>query len=275
MIDAYLERWANEQADLMLDMANSMFPSSFRKDCLECLANIREHWKARINVRYVKQFDDGSQYEDSHGLRGLYMPAASAEERPTLIVAQQRVSSRMGFALLHELGHYLQDGNVMSMLELFARKQVFKDRGIRKNAEERACDLFAVKALLPDTLIAKYAVGDPSADWILKLYENSSASRQVIVRRIAPMLKSGSWITLMNLDRDPSLRAYADGYVEYSEPVQLPIECAAALRMRLKNKTSQTFLREDFAEASIGDPDIISVARPKHGSWMCAVAVKL
>lgn len=282
MLERQYEQWAQKQADSMVETAERMRPNSFHDDCLQRPSAIVRHWRSLVDVRWTSQFEDGSSYEHVQGLRGQYLPAKSPDELPVIRVARQRVAGQSGkgyyprecFTLLHELGHHLQ----ASDLQLFANLQAIRDTGKRKDAEERACDIFAAKALLPDSLFD--GGREPDASLVVDLYEHRHASRQVIVRRLAPMLKTGSWITLLNLDESwsPSFRVHANGWAVYANSGKIrvePVERAAAEKMRKADHFSATFTPADFPGiADIDTPGIISVARPERGTWLCVVAAK-
>ncbi|KAB7790486.1 ImmA/IrrE family metallo-endopeptidase [Bifidobacterium leontopitheci] len=263
-------QWAAEQSDRMLEAARSSHPKTFEADCLSenCISRIASHWRGRLVVQKVERLSDSEGYtsdsaqvDEGGDLSGLYLPCkARADGRATLVVAYA-FYRRMTFTLLHELGHYLQRERDDLRVELC----LFTDRGEAKEAEETACNMFASKALLPDSLLEDTRDNNANARWAQRLYRHSRASRAVIVRRLAPLLEPGSWMMYYDTKDVPRLRAYWDGRVEYDVST-MPVE-RAALNTVGGGCSSYTCKVEDLVEDTDGLPTYVSAASSASGRF--------
>ncbi len=102
-------------------------------------------------------------------------------------------SRRENFTLLHEFGHYL----IRSDDELLSDLADMDD-----GAEERVCDSFAGRLLVPDDLIDGVLAGRrPEANDLLLLYKESIASREACAVRLAERIPCLGYVALLDHPR--------------------------------------------------------------------------
>lgn len=115
------------------------------------------------------------------------------KQPPALYVALSASVRRRQFTVLHELGHHLQNTDPdLGDAVVLATGDRFEDD---------ACDLFAARVLLPDSLVAD-CFGDrtPTPGDIVALYTRSSASRAACVVRAAEHLGSFGAVVLYDAE---------------------------------------------------------------------------
>lgn len=122
-------------------------------------------------------------------------------EPPALYVAKAASVRRRHFTALHEFGHHLQQTD----RELGRALQRQDDD---EQFEERACDLFASRVLLPDALVSQ-TIGErgPDVESVEGLFANSNASRAACCVRAAQLLASPGCVVLLNPDGTVSFAA--------------------------------------------------------------------
>ena len=112
---------------------------------------------------------------------------------PTLTVTSSLSPRRRGFTALHELGHHLQKNDAELAVAVRMQPADFAD------FEDAACDAFAARVLLPDSLLPASAFGrSPTAADVVDLFEYSRASRAACCVRIAERLTGHGVITLLD-----------------------------------------------------------------------------
>lgn len=259
-------QWAENQVAIMLKTAVLMH-SDFPKDCRDDPFGITSHWVDQLTVRRVKQMSshqsstDNDDDDDDTSPAGLCIPPEqSGDGRYLLVVNECDYSPRNYFTLLHELGHYLQ----RTSLDLWSNLFAFDDRATAKEAEEFACNLFASKALMPDSLFAKFMAGRWTAEAAALAYKESRASRPAAVRRVALLLPKGSWLTLIDPNTDTmKIRAHANGINEYKTS-PLDIELLALRKFHDTYRGNSVIVEQTFTDLSGND---------LHGRYTISVAL--
>ena len=153
-----------------------------------------------VVVRIVESapFDSGCQVAGSYERRGdiAHLTVASAVSRP-----------RQQFSVLHELGHYLQRTNRTTARAL--AKEPAGDRQL----EERACDEFAARVLLPQQLLDRHLrPPGPTAGDVIELMRSAPASRSACCVGAARRLRAPGHVLLLD----------GDGRVLFAASVGLP-----------------------------------------------------
>jgi hypothetical protein len=124
---------------------------------------------------------------------------------PTLVVAESASTRRQQFTLLHELGHHLQQTDDQLGEAIF-------DSEDTEAFEDAACDAFAARVLIPDTLVAKaVSASGPTIQSALDLYSQTNASRAAICVRLASELKSPGVFMVVAPEGTVSFAASAGG----------------------------------------------------------------
>lgn len=257
-------QWVEAQVSEMLETAARMH-HDFPDDCLSDPFRIAQHWENQITVRRIKAYGHGHRQKATDesadtGPAGFCEPPEQTDDdgRYRLVINECKYRPRNNFTLLHELGHYLQHVD----LDLWSRLYSFDDKATAKEAEETACNLFASKALMPDYLIDRVREGQWKADVAAKLYPMVRASRPAVVRRIAPLLQPGAWLTMLNRDETLNVRAYSNWSQEYGD--LLDMEKAALRRFRKSHKSGFGIEEQTFVDLSGKDMQgrfTLSVAR--------------
>lgn len=238
-------QWVVEQVEGMLATAMRIH-QDFQDDCLHDPFQIPRHWDDRVIVRRNKQnSDEAASTDDNTDPAGFCVCSEQSGGRYLLVVNECGYPPRDYFTLLHELGHYLQHTD----LDLWMRLYVFDDKATAKEAEETACNLFASKALMPDYLIDRVRENSWKADVAAKLYQLVRASRPAVVRRIAPLLPSGAWLTMVDREQDEmKVRAYSNWSQEYGD--LLDVERLALRRFRKGHTGNSTIAEQTFTDVS-------------------------
>lgn len=129
------------------------------------------------------------------------------EEPPLLTVADAASPGRRAFTALHELGHHLQQS------DLDLAETVDLHGSYAELFEDAACDAFAADVLLPEELVAQHLPeGTPTADHIVALHRDSTASRAAVCVRAAQHLTAPGHVLLLD----------ADGTVQFAASHLLP-----------------------------------------------------
>ncbi len=127
---------------------------------------------------------------DECGCDGVYFP----EPRPTIAYTPTQRSRRENFTLLHELGHHLirRDDDVNSDLADL-------DEEDGADAEEKLCDAFAGRTLVPDRVVAEILMGrSPEASDLDRLFENSIGSREACAIRLAERMPCFGYVAILD-----------------------------------------------------------------------------
>lgn len=168
------------QVARMLDLLERQRPGTGDRLRLDALAELRTWSDVQIQVIPERQTDGGCSVAGSYG---------DDTDPPTLYVARSASARRRQFTGLHELGHHLQntDPDLGEAVVLAADDRF----------EDDACDLFAARVLLPDSLVAG-VFGDrtPTPGDIVALYQKSAASRAACVVRAVEHLRSFGTVVL-------------------------------------------------------------------------------
>jgi hypothetical protein len=124
---------------------------------------------------------------------GAYFPAPYSP-LPTIGYVPTPRSRRENFTLLHELGHHL----IRLDDELLSR---IADEDDRDLSEERICDAFAGRVLVPDEVVLAVLNGRrPEAADLRKLYEACRGSREACAVRLAEQLRCDGYVVLLERD---------------------------------------------------------------------------
>lgn len=165
-----------------LDDDLSRGPAERLAEAFPDLADIQLHDRP-----YEVTMPDGSILTIDEGRRshpGVYLPSAGDGERDVIHCAtggwRDDVHRRRHFTVLHEIGHMVQNRD--RTLSRRLRTQRVMDR---YRFEERCCDEFAARSLLPDSLVDRYVRWPFDADDVLALYMHSFASRVAVAYRVA------------------------------------------------------------------------------------------
>ena len=127
---------------------------------------------------------------DECGCDGMYVRGSP----PTVIYVPTPRSRRENFTLAHELGHHLVRDNDDVNSEL---GDIGDDGGTE--AEERLCDAFAGRVLIPDRVIdAVLGKRHPEASDVRALYAESAGSREACVVRLAERLPCFGYVALLD-----------------------------------------------------------------------------
>lgn len=123
---------------------------------------------------------------------GAYFPEPYAP-RPTIGYVRTPRSRREAFTLLHELGHHLVRSDP-PLLSAIADDDLDPDR-----LEERICDAFAGRLLVPDAILTA-VVGQrrPEAADLRRLFDACSGSREACAVRLAEHLRCDGYVALLD-----------------------------------------------------------------------------
>lgn len=211
------QEWVIRQVDRMLAVATDKHPDTFLEDCLGDPYDIRGHWDDEILLDIDKTYsrrrhEDDSGNDDKEQVSGYCLPQyKTADGRAFIKVRACNFAPRTYFTILHELGHHLQNSDI----ELFCALRDLDDKADQKRAEEEACNMFASKALMPDSVIPELRTHRWNALAISHLYKRTKASRPAVARRVAGLLPPGAWVTFIDQYGRSKLRAFSDGHTEY------------------------------------------------------------
>jgi len=175
---------ASAQAERMLEVLERDWPGSrvaLQDDALAELGRWRE-----IQVRTVPD----SQADRRCSVAGGYVHTTTP---PTLTVTTSLSLRRQGFTALHELGHHLQKNDIDLAVAVRAQRADITD------FEDAACDAFAARVLLPDSLLPdSVSRRSPTAADVVALFDRSRASRAACCVRIAERLAGHGVISLLD-----------------------------------------------------------------------------
>lgn len=177
------------QAEAMIEAVQVDHPGvreRLASNALDELAN----WDSIV----LRMVADNSQYDGPQigcSVAGQYIANTSP---PTLVIAESISLRRRQFTCLHEFGHHLQKTRIdlgRSALA-HAKSALFEDA---------ACDVFASRILLPDSLVDAY-IGKrgPTAEAVVTLFQKSNASRAACCVRAAERLGGSGAVVLLNSD---------------------------------------------------------------------------
>lgn len=142
---------------------------------------------AEVDLRLVPEADTGAGCTVAGGYRPTETP-------PALLVTASLSRRRRAFTALHEFGHHLQQTD----LDLGT---VLLEHSTEQHLEEAACQVFASRVLLPDTLInALTPERGPDATTVAAYYDHSNASRAACCVRAAELLVGGGAVVLYRPD---------------------------------------------------------------------------
>ncbi|PWG60281.1 ImmA/IrrE family metallo-endopeptidase [Bifidobacterium catulorum] len=180
-----------KQARRMIDVADARHPGLV-EICRTNPMRVADMWRDDVLIEFV---DDGVNGSGRLGPDGV--PATchmeTGDGRPVLRVFRYRAKSRTYFSLLHELGHYLQRTDPGLAVALLGQDA---EAGI--DFEERACDAFASRVLLPDALVSDVIerCGGVNAYAACTLAENSMASRSCVAKRLVDIMPNPGMIAV-------------------------------------------------------------------------------
>lgn len=110
----------------------------------------------------------------------------------TVHLVRRGNEERLNFTACHELGHHLQrhhPGVAAALAE-------YHKRDPQRRLEDRICDTFASRVLIPDDAIPELHKLGPTAADVIAVYEATGASRAACVVRIADELAHEGWVIL-------------------------------------------------------------------------------
>lgn len=129
---------------------------------------------------------------------------------PTIVYAPTK-SRRENFTVLHEFGHHLVR-NEDDLLSYLADQDDDGGRAL----EERVCDAFAGRVLIPDDLVAATLDGrQPEARDVVQLFSTSEGSREACCVRLSERLASFGYIAILDAGRHEVVFAAASGSCPY------------------------------------------------------------
>lgn len=164
-------------------------------------------------------------------------------------------SRRENFTVLHEFGHHLvmSDDDLLSELA-----DVDADGGV--GAEERICDAFAGRILIPDEAVAAVLVGRrPRAADVQALYNATAGSMEACAVRLAERIGCEGYVALLDRERRQVRFASQSAEFEYvwrrgtSTPIDHPVWQA---------EVNGTF---------VGQGDVVWASRYRKRFWLDAV----
>jgi hypothetical protein len=125
-----------------------------------------------------------------------------------LFVSDDASPGRRRFSALHEYAHVLRD-RVPAVLEA-----LFTASDVGVVVEERMCDEFASRVLLPDTLLNSNLGSHPTASAVLSLIAAAPASAEACAVAAARKLPAPGYVMLISIDGNASFTAH-NGDVYY------------------------------------------------------------
>ena len=175
---------AVSQAELMLGVLTRDQPGKvdrLRADALNELAASDE-----VQIQLVPD----TQTEDGCSVAGGYTYATTP---PTLTVAQSASRRRQQFTVLHELGHHLQKNDPDLAAGVRAQPADIAD------FEDAACDAFAGRILIPDTVLAALPAGrSPTAADVVRIFDMTQASRAACCVRVGERLGTHGVVAVLD-----------------------------------------------------------------------------
>jgi hypothetical protein len=174
---------APSQAEAMLAVVERLHPDALiglREDPLAELRNWSE-----IQVSLVPETGHGGRCSVTGSYQDHTQP-------PTLAVGMSRSHRRRGFTGLHELGHHLQQTDLVLGQRLFTRQD-------SEAFEEAACDAFAARVLLPDDqIVERINTRGPTAPDVVEIFRRFQASREACCVRAAEYLTGAGVVVLLD-----------------------------------------------------------------------------
>lgn len=233
------ELWLRNQVGAMLKEARERHGErQFERVCNEPY-RLAWDWCNDFAVRRdhdcTQQHPEDSVTDYGDDVSGQYLHAVEEGELDTLVIMDEHRQNdhkrdnlepvgyrRDYFTLFHEFGHYLQRRNE----ELSLNRYIFDDEYEQKQHEERACDIFAARCLVPETVLARFERRRCDASTLNRIFLETKASRPVVARAVQNhhMLEEHDYITVVYRDKRVWARFRGNGYTEYRNPVLLPIE---------------------------------------------------
>lgn len=135
----------------------------------------------------------GGSRRDGCSVYGYYM---RKRKPPKIGIARATSTGRMHFTALHELGHHLQPDHPKIAADLYRYDDEYR------SLEDRICDAFAAEILTPDDIVEQtFTKGHlgPTASDVVKLFEQTRASRAACCVRAAQHLRHEGWVILADL----------------------------------------------------------------------------
>ena len=177
----------------------------------------------------------GPELEAWDGLQLRLVPDSQTDERcsvaggyvhttvpPTLSVTNSLSPGRRSFTVLHELGHHLQKNDIA--LAYAVRCQPADADAF----EDAACDAFAARVLITDdTLEAVLTDRSPSAATLVRLFEETQASRAACCARVVDHLGASGVVAVIRQHWPRHVRPRArrrDRARPGNRPVGLPLD---------------------------------------------------
>lgn len=183
MRDRFIEE-APGQAEAMLAVVERLHPGALLALREDPLAEL--HSWPEIQVSLVPDIGDGDRCSVTGSYRDHTQP-------PTLVVGMSRSRRRRGFTGLHELGHHLQQ------TDLLLGQHLFKHRD-SEAFEEAACDAFAARVLLPDDeMVGRISPRGPTALDVVEIFQRFQASREACCVRAAEYMRGAGVVVLLDV----------------------------------------------------------------------------
>jgi Zn-dependent peptidase ImmA (M78 family) len=221
----------------------ALSPATRRELASSPLAGVRG---AGVRVRAVATSDA----TDECSCDGAYFH----DQRAICYVATPR-SRRENFTVLHELGHHLvmSDDDLLSELA-----DVDAVGGV--GAEERICDAFAGRLLIPDEAIAAVLGGRrPRAADVRALYDATAGSMEACAVRLAERISCEGYVALLDRERRQVRFASQSAEFEYvwRRGTSIPRD----------HSVWQTGVNGTF----VGQGDVVWTSRYRKRFWLDAV----
>lgn len=105
-------------------------------------------------------------------------------------------AERLNFTACHELGHHLQRQHP----QVAAALAQYHEQDPQRRLEDRICDTFASRVLIPDDAMLEVDRLGPTAADVIAMYEHTQASRAACVVRAADLLRHEGWVILASSD---------------------------------------------------------------------------
>ena len=251
------------QANSMLEILENQYPGATLRLREDALAELRS-W-TDVQVLDIDENND----VDGCSAAGTYNFHTSP---PTLGVVKSQSYRRRQFTVLHELGHHLQKSDAKLAV---AVRRVGKDHNL---FEDAACDSFAAKVLIPDSIGVEFGGRSPSAADVILLFDSTSASRAACSVWCAERLGTNGVVIV--LDRRGFV-SFASPHGECVPPAKgsnqssTPL-ISAALRSGSSARTENTFImyqngsegRKLYGDAEWSGDYLIAVLVMDRAGWL-------
>lgn len=176
---------ARDQAGRMISVLQTVDPELLNALTADPLGALAAH--PDLQLRLVPETHTAAGCTVAGGYRHTETP-------PALLVTASLSRRRQAFTALHEYGHHLQQTDFDLGVNLLEH-----DSG--EDLEEAACQVFASRVLLPDTLISRLTPQrGPDATTVAAYYDNGRASRAACCVRAAEQLVGGGAVVLYQPD---------------------------------------------------------------------------